>query len=583
MLDVLTLILLLGVLVILAWLVVQLRGTRTTLGATLAQGMEERHRLMLSDLHQGLNQLGDRMIQSNADSAARLRDSVTQELTQTRDVVQALQLAQQRSLSDTREAMLSQLAQLSADLQTKQDALRVEIVGKTLETLAEQGRADQAMIQTTMQRSTELLTQSIAGLTQSTDARLEQIAGNVAERLTEGFKKTTETFAHVTQGLNLTREAMQALQLTQQSGLAETREALLTQLAQLSAGLQAKQEEMRIELVKKTLETLAEQGRADQALIQGTMQRNTEMLTQSITGLTQSTDARLEQISGKVAERLDEGFKKTNETFTNVMTRLATIDEAQKKIDGLTTNVVSLQALLGDKRSRGAFGEVQLEGLVRNILPPDSYRFQEKLSNGSRVDCLLILPSPTGNVPVDAKFPLENYHRMLEADLAESDKQTARKQFKLDIRKHIDDISSKYLIKNETSDGAVMFLPAEAVFAEIHAYHGDLVEYAMQKHIWIVSPTTLMAVLNTARAVMKDVKMREQVHIIQKALGGLSVDFKRFDERMKKLADNIRKANDEASQVEISSKKITSHFARIEAVEVLEDTPLVLVEEGLSS
>jgi DNA recombination protein RmuC len=207
---------------------------------------------------------------------------------------------------------------------------------------------------------------------------------------------------------------------------------------------------------------------------------------------------------------------------------------------------------------------------VRNILPPDAYVFQEKLSNGNRVDCLLILPEPTGKVPVDAKFPLENYHRMLQSDLAESDRTVARRQFKADIKKHVDDISSKYLIRNETSNGAVMFVPAEAVFAEIHAYHSDLVEYAMHQHVWIVSPTTLMAVLNTARAVMKDVQMREQVHIIQSELGKLSVDFKRFDERMKRLADNIRKANEEAGQVEISSRKISDHFAKIESVEMKE-------------
>jgi DNA recombination protein RmuC len=316
----------------------------------------------------------------------------------------------------------------------------------------------------------------------------------------------------------------------------------------------------------------AEHARADQELIQTSFRNAMQHLSGSVEALAKTVDTRLEQISGKVAERLDEGFKKTNETFTNVMTRLATIDEAQKKIDGLTTNVVSLQHLLGDKRSRGAFGEVQLEGLVRNILPPDAYSFQEKLSNGNRVDCLLILPPPTGKVPVDAKFPLENYHRMLDQDLAESDKLTARKQFKLDIKKHIEDISQKYLIRNETSDGAVMFVPAEAVFAEIHAYHSDLVEYAMHQHVWIVSPTTLMAVLNTARAVMKDVQMREQVHIIQSELGKLSIDFKRFDERMKRLADNIRKANEEAGQVEISSRKISDHFAKIEAVEMQEDT-----------
>jgi DNA recombination protein RmuC len=324
--------------------------------------------------------------------------------------------------------------------------------------------------------------------------------------------------------------------------------------------------------LNKQSDRQAEHARADQELIQNSFRNATLHLSGSVETLVKTMDTRMEQISGKVAERLDEGFKKTNETFTNVMARLATIDEAQKKIDGLTTNVVSLQHLLGDKRSRGAFGEVQLEGLVRNILPPDAYSFQEKLSNGNRVDCLLILPPPTGKVPVDAKFPLENYHRMLDQDLAEADKLAARKQFKFDIKKHIDDISQKYLIRNETSDGAVMFVPAEAVFAEIHAYHSDLVEYSMLKHVWIVSPTTLMAVLNTARAVIKDVQMREQVHIIQSELGKLSVDFKRFDERMKRLADNIRKAHEEAGQVEISSRKISDHFSRIEAVEMNDDS-----------
>ena len=216
-------------------------------------------------------------------------------------------------------------------------------------------------------------------------------------------------------------------------------------------------------------------------------------------------DSRLEQISGKVNERLEEGFKKTNETFVNVMQRLATIDEAQKKIDGLTSNVVGLQELLGDKRSRGAFGEVQLEGLVRNILPPSAYEFQYSLSNNNRADCVLKLPAPTGMVAVDSKFPMENYHRMFEVEVGDSDRVQARRQFRVDVRKHVDDISEKYIIAGETSDGAVMFVPAEAVFAEIHAYHAEVVDYAMQRRVWIVSPTTLMAVLNTARAVMKDV------------------------------------------------------------------------------
>ncbi|HEU0186261.1 MAG TPA: DNA recombination protein RmuC [Gallionellaceae bacterium] len=331
--------------------------------------------------------------------------------------------------------------------------------------------------------------------------------------------------------------------------------------------LQAKQDALRSEMLAQTLEKLAEQGRADQELIQNSFRNATQHLANSMEALGKTVDGRLEQIGGKVNERLDEGFKKTNETFINVMARLATIDEAQKKIDGLTTNVVSLQELLGDKRSRGAFGEVQLEGLVRNILSPQAYAMQYTLPNGSRADCVLKLPEPTGMVAVDSKFPLENYHRMYAAPTP-AERLQAERQFKADIKKHVDDISSKYIIPEVTSDGAVMFVPAEAVFAEIHAHHPEIVDYSMQKRVWIVSPTTLMAVLNTARAVMKDVETRKQVHIIKDELGKLGKDFARFDERMKKLADNIRKAHEEAGDVQISSRKISQRFASIERVDL---------------
>jgi len=331
--------------------------------------------------------------------------------------------------------------------------------------------------------------------------------------------------------------------------------------------LQAKQDALRSEMLAQTLAKLAEQGRADQELIQNSFRNATQHLATSIETLSKTVDGRLELIGGKVNERLDEGFKKTNETFVSVMARLATIDEAQKKIDGLTTNVVSLQELLGDKRSRGAFGEVQLEGLVRNILPPQAYAMQYTLPNGSRADCVLKLPEPTGMVAVDSKFPLENYHRMFDA-AAPSEKLLAEKQFKTDIRKHVDDISSKYIIPQVTSDGAVMFVPAEAVFAEIHAHHPEVVDYAMQRRIWIVSPTTLMAVLNTARAVMKDVETRKQVHIIKDELGKLGKEFGRFDERMKKLADHIRQAHEDAQDVRTTSQKISKRFISIEQVEL---------------
>ena len=296
--------------------------------------------------------------------------------------------------------------------------------------------------------------------------------------------------------------------------------------------------------------------------------RLSEVLGRNSDQLRGTVEARLDQISGRVAERLDEGFRKTNETFTSVMTRLATIDEAQKKIDSLTTNMVSLQELLGDKRSRGAFGEVQLEALVRNILPPSAYEMQHTLSNGSRADCVLKLPPPTGMVAVDSKFPLENFHRMFDRHTDDTSRVLAQKQFKADVKKHVDDIAGKYILPPETCDGAVMFVPAEAVFAEIHAYHSDIVDYAMQKQVWIVSPTTLMAVLNTARAVLKDIETREQVHIIKNELSRLGKDFARFDERMKKLADHIRQANQDVEEVHVSSRKISQRFARIEAVDL---------------
>jgi DNA recombination protein RmuC len=295
-------------------------------------------------------------------------------------------------------------------------------------------------------------------------------------------------------------------------------------------------------------------------------------LNETTEKLTAKIDQRLEQISGKVNERLDEGFKKTNETFVNVMQRLATIDEAQKKIDTLTGSVVSLQELLGDKRSRGAFGEVQLEALVRNVLPPSAFEMQYTLSNGMRVDCVLKLPDPTGMVAVDSKFPLENFNKMFDAQANDADRALAQKQFRADVKKHVDDIAKKYIIANETSDGAVMFVPAEAVFAEIHAHHAEVVDYAIAKRVWIVSPTTLMAVLNTARAVLKDVETRKQIHVIKEALSRLAVEFGRFDDRLRKLADHIRQAHEDAERIQVTGGKISQQFQKIEAAE-LEESP----------
>jgi DNA recombination protein RmuC len=374
----------------------------------------------------------------------------------------------------------------------------------------------------------------------------------------------------------MTLELQQALEAKHREMLGDLHDGLTKQGDRIGGQVSEAGERQRLstaEELKQTREVLhalrltlsQEMGGQREALL--------ERLAATTESLNTKIDARLGEIAGKVNERLDEGFKKTNETFVSVMTRLATIDEAQKKIESLTGSVVSLQELLGDKRARGAFGEVQLEGLVRNVLPPNAYDMQFTLSTGVRADCVLRLPAPTGMVAVDSKFPLENYHRMFEPGVNDVDHALAQKQFRADIRKHVDDISKKYIIPGETSDGAVMFVPAEAVFAEIHAHHAETVEYASAKRVWIVSPTTLMAVLNTARAVLKDVETRKQIHVIKDSLSRLSVEFGRFDDRMKDLAKHIRQAYDDVEKVQVTSGKISQRFAQIEGVELDDEKP----------
>jgi DNA recombination protein RmuC len=293
-----------------------------------------------------------------------------------------------------------------------------------------------------------------------------------------------------------------------------------------------------------------------------------ELMRNSVEKLTDQTDQRLKEISGQVEKRLSEGFEKTTETFQNVIKRLALIDEAQKKITELSSSVISLQEVLADKRSRGAFGEVQLSGLIHNMLPENSFSLQHTLSNSTRADCILFLPHPTGHIVIDAKFPLENYRQMTDVLLAESDRASSERLFKLDIKKHIQDIASKYIISGETSDGAMMFIPAEAIFAEIHGHYPDLVEYAQKNRVWMVSPTTMMAILTTARAVLKDEATRKQVHIIQEHLGLLAKDFERFEGRMNNLATHIHQASKDVDDVHKSAQKITSRFSKIEKVEL---------------
>ena len=344
---------------------------------------------------------------------------------------------------------------------------------------------------------------------------------------------------------------------------ARSREAQLKGLAEMQAKLEQRFGDMQQGIEKRLGEM---------------SQTSIERLAKSNDQIQETLHNRLTEISGQVETRLNKGFEKTNETFTDVVKRLALIDEAQKKITELSSSVVSLQEVLNDKRSRGAFGEAQMMLQVRNALPENAFEEQFKLSNGTRVDCMLFLPEPTGNLAIDAKFPLDSYKTMMNPDVPQSDRLSAERQFKQDIKKHINDIADKYIIPGETSDGALMFLPAEAVFAEIHAHQPGLVEEAQRRRVWMVSPTTMMAVLTTARAVLKDSATRKQVHLIQEHLIKLSTDFDRFRKRMDSLSKHIQQANKDVEEVNTSARKISSRFEKIEKVELNDEDDAEMLE-----
>jgi len=373
----------------------------------------------------------------------------------------------------------------------------------------------------------------------------ERRIGELSNLLTEKLNNSNDVLQ---QNLNKHRESFDARQL----------ESLKIQQDNLTQGMG--------EVRKQVTEALVQNGND---------------LGKKVDALTRSTDERLKEISGQVDKRLNEGFEKTTATFADVVKRLAMIDEAQKKITELSGSVVSLQEVLADKRSRGAFGEVQLNSLVRNVMPENSFSFQHTLSNNTRVDCMLFLPEPSGSIGIDSKFPLESFRKMTDLECGNVDRQNAEKQFKKDIKKHINDIAGKYIISGETSDGAVMFIPAEAVFAEIHAHHYDLVEDAQRARVWLVSPTTLMAVLTTARAVLKDSDTRKQVHLIQEHLVTLAKDFSRFQTRMDNLSKHINQASKDVNDVNTSAKKISSRFEKIEKVELLDEVSEASIVEDL--
>lgn len=310
-----------------------------------------------------------------------------------------------------------------------------------------------------------------------------------------------------------------------------------------------------------------------QAELAGRLAQIAEANSAGQAAISKTLEERLDAVGKRLGDGLEQSSTKTAESLGDLKKHLNVIDQAQAKITGLTEQVVNLQDLLANKQARGAFGEMQLEDLVSNILPPTIYEFQATLSNGKRADCLIRLPAPPGPIVVDAKFPLESYERLRAAKDDQARVQASR-SFTADLQKHIVDIAERYILPGETADSALMFLPSEAIYAELHANFRNVVERAHRAKVWIVSPTTLWALLNTVRAVLKDARMHEQAGVIQKEVHILLGDVLRLDERVAKLQQHFSQADEDMRKIRISTDKISKRGQQIEDVELEDDSGL---------
>lgn len=290
--------------------------------------------------------------------------------------------------------------------------------------------------------------------------------------------------------------------------------------------------------------------------------------------LSERQEQRLILMNEKVNERLDQNFEKTNRTFSSVLERLSKIDEAQKKIDSLSSDIVSLQGILTDKKTRGIFGEVNLNHILSSVFGDKNdsiYRTQYSLPNGTIADSILFAPEPLGTIAIDSKFPLENYRNMVDKNISRVEREKYEKLFKADVKKHIDAISGKYIIPGVTSDQAIMFLPAEAIFAEINAYHPDIIDYAYKKRVWITSPTTLISTLTVIQMLLKNIERDKYTSIIHEELNKLGVEFGRYKDRWDKLSRSIETVSRDVNDIHTTTEKITKRFNSISRVELDKD------------
>ena len=300
-----------------------------------------------------------------------------------------------------------------------------------------------------------------------------------------------------------------------------------------------------------------------QERLAGGLHHVSEAQAQAQANMLKLMEQRLAMVQQQMNENLHGTARRTAQSLGDLQQRLETIDKAQENITKLSGDVLSLQDILSNKQTRGAFGEIQLNDIVLNALPSDSYTLQATLSNGRRADCLIHLPNPPGPIVIDSKFPLEGYEALRNAS-TDWEVSEARKALRTAVRKHIRDISDKYILEGETADGALMFLPSEAVYAELHANFSDVVQEGFTARVWIVSPTTCMATLNTMRAILKDARMREQTGAIRRELGLLYQDVDRLGTRVENLDRHFGQAAKDLSEIKISADKAGRRARRLD-------------------
>ena len=302
---------------------------------------------------------------------------------------------------------------------------------------------------------------------------------------------------------------------------------------------------------------------------------------QTLAGQLSDQSSRMEQtLSGfrqQLGQSLQQQTQSTHDNLTKLSERLAVIDTANNQISELTGQVTQLHNILANKTERGAFGEVQLENLIKTVLPPNAYAFQVTLPNQKRADCVLKLPNPPGDIVIDSKFPLEAWHSLQNAE-TKAEQQAARKQLAIAVRGHVKDIQEKYIVAGTTAESACLFLPSEAVYAELHSNMPDVIEASYKARVWIVSPTTMMATLNTVRAVLRDARMREQTAIIQAEMLKLLEDVSRLDTRVDNLNRHFSQAQKDITEIQTSTTRITKRSHKITELDVSDDEDISVIE-----